>query len=261
MRIIFLGATQYSFEMLEALIANGFKPNVVFGIPEQFKISYAPEGVTNFNYANLQLLAKREAIEYHEINGEIGNKLEDFYQLIDSHKPDVILALGWFYMVSLKIRELARYGAWGLHASLLPDYAGGSPLVWAMINGETKTGATLFQLDDGVDTGDIIEQREFPIATIDTIRSLYQRATDVSKTLVLDALCNIENLIPKKQDISRRRVFPQRKPVDGEIDLNWPAKQILNFIRAQSSPYPGAFIRGGDGRKIVIENARLAIED
>jgi len=261
MKIIFLGATQYSLEMLESLITQGFKPSVIFGISKKFKISYASEGVINFNYGNLELLAKMEAIEYHEINGEIGKKFEDFYEVIKNHKPDLILVIGWYYMVKRKIRELARFGAWGVHASLLPDYAGGSPLVWAMINGETKTGVTLFQLDDGVDTGDIIDQKAFTIKSNDTIKSVYRKATEVSKIIVSDALRSVEKLSLKKQDPLKRREFPQRKPVDGEIDLNWPAKQILNFIRAQSSPYPGAFVIGGDGKKIFIEEARLASED
>ena len=72
-----------------------------------------------------------------------------------------MLILGWFYKVPKSIRDLSKLGAWGIHASLLPKYAGGSPLTWAIINGEKQTGITLFRLDDGIDDGDIISQKNF----------------------------------------------------------------------------------------------------
>ena len=76
-------------------------------------------------------------------------------------KPEAFLVSGWYHMVPRKWRALAP--AYGLHASLLPDYSGGAPLVWAMIKGEEKTGITLFQLGDGVDDGPILGQAETPI--------------------------------------------------------------------------------------------------
>lgn len=260
MKIIFLGATTYSLELLNAMIDQGFKPGMIFGIPERFNISYDQNEVKNYNYANLEEKARQEGIMYHKVNGESGNKLEDFHDSIRSYKPDVILVLGWYYKVSRKIRELARFGAWGIHASLLPDYAGGAPLVWAIINGEKETGVTLFQLDEGMDSGDIIDQECFSIGTEDSIKLVYQKATEVSKTILFKALRNITHLAPRKQDLSRRHIFPQRNPEDGEIDLSWPAERIFNFIRAQSPPYPGAFIRTIDGGRIIIEKAKLGHE-
>jgi methionyl-tRNA formyltransferase len=76
------------------------------------------------------------------------------FQTVTSWNPDAFLVAGWYHMIPKIWRNLAP--AYGLHASLLPDYSGGAPLVWAMINGETKTGVTLFQMDDGVDSGPIV---------------------------------------------------------------------------------------------------------
>jgi methionyl-tRNA formyltransferase len=160
-------------------------------------------------------------------------------------------------MVPKKIRDIATYGTWGIHASMLPNYAGGAPLVWAIINGETETGVTLFKLDDGVDDGDIIEQEIIVIENVDTIKEVYEKVIIVSKTILLKALKNISKIVFKPQDKSKIKVFPQRKPQDGELDLTKPAQEIYNFIRAQSSPYPGAFIKTSDGKKLIIEKARI----
>lgn len=258
MKIVFLGATKFSFEILDALISRNFKPGMVFGIPEYFKISYATEPVKNYNFRDLRLLSEKHGIAYHTVDGSIGKGLKDYYEAISLYQPDLILVMGWYYKVNRSIRVLAKHGAWGIHASLLPDYAGGAPLVWAIINGETETGVTLFALDDGIDTGDIVGQRGFAIGKDDTIADVYEKATEFSKELLCDSLQNIASIHPSKQDVSRRRVFPQRTPDDGRLDLSWPAKRMHDFVRAQSAPYPGAFIETSDGRKLVIEKTRVS---
>ncbi len=103
-------------------------------------------------------------------------------------------------MVPKAIREIPTYGAWGIHASLLPKYAGGAPLVWAIIEGEKETGITLFKMDSGVDDGDIIEQRNFPIASTDTIKEVYDKATLASKKVLSTVFSKNYILNFKKQD-------------------------------------------------------------
>ena len=144
-------------------------------------------------------------------------------------------------MVPKEIRTLAKYGAWGIHASLLPKYAGGAPLVWAIINGEKVAGVTFFKFEDGVDDGDIIAQKSFPIKYEDSIKEVYEKASEASKKILIESLQNIDQIKFKPQDKSKIEVYLQRRPSDGEIDLNKTAIEIQNFIRAQSKPYPGAF--------------------
>jgi len=183
--------------------------------------------------------------------------MKDNMETIISLRPDVILALGWYYMVTSKIRNLAKYRAWGIHASLLPKYAGGAPLVWAMINGEKESGVSLFRLDDGVDDGDIIAQKKFEIADSDSIKQVYDKATKCSIEMLDRILKNPDKIKFKPQDKEQIEIYPQRKPDDGVIDFKWDSQRIYNFIRAQSSPYPGAFIKTVDGKKLVIEKARI----
>lgn len=258
MKIVFFGATTFSKEVFVELIENKFSISSVFTIPQEFNISYSKEKVKNYNYSDIEFLCKEKNIPcYYIDSAETGKKTTDYFDLISDIKPDIILVMGWYYMVPKKIRDIAKYGAWGIHASMLPDYAGGAPLVWAIINGETETGVTLFKLEDGVDDGDIIVQQKISIEENDTIKEVYEKVTIVSKKILVDAIKNINSIKFLPQDKSRIKIYPQRKPDDGELDLTKPAKQLYDFVRAQSSPYPGAFIRTVDGKKLIIEKARI----
>ncbi|MEI2738969.1 MAG: formyltransferase family protein [Chitinophagaceae bacterium] len=257
MKVVFLGATQFSRELLLHLLNNQIKPERLFTIPQEFNISYSDTKVRNYNYANLPEIAAQHGITCYEVESTTGKRISDYYDDLAALQPDVILVMGWYYMVPKKIRDIARYGTWGIHASMLPKYAGGAPLVWAIINGEKETGVSLFKLDDGVDDGDIIAQQVIPIAFEDSIQEVYAKVTEASKGILVSALQNIERIKFTPQDKSKIEVWPQRKPEDGEIDLSWPAERIYNFIRAQSPPYPGAFIKTADGKKIIIEKAKM----
>lgn len=141
----------------------------------------------------------------------------------------------------------------GLHASLLPDYSGGAPLVWAMINGERQTGITLFQMSDGVDDGPIYGQVATEISASDTIATLYARIEGLGLLLLREYLPRIAQggAKPHVQYEENRRVFPQRCPDDGVIDWGQSATKVYDFIRAQTKPYPGAF-SFIHGRKVII---------
>lgn len=257
MKIVFLGTTDFSSKILLHLLENGLTIQKLFITPKEFNISYSIDKVKNYNHVDLRTIAEEHQIPCYELDPPYNKKITDYYNELAELKPDVILVMGWYFMVPRKIRETAKYGAWGIHASLLPKYAGGAPLVWAIINGEKETGVTLFRLDDGVDDGDIIEQRKISIDHDDSIKEVYAKATEASKSILLQSLKNIEKVQFVSQDKSKIEVWPQRKPSDGEIDINWDAEKIYNFIRAQSSPYPGAFIKTPDGRKLIIEKARI----
>lgn len=255
MRIVFFGCTAYSKELLLDLLEQGTEIVAIFGIPEYFSISYSESKVKNSNYANLEPIAQVNNIPYYEVDSVDGKRTKDYQKVIIDLNPDVILVLGWYYMVPRRIRELAKLGAWGIHASLLPNYAGGAPLVWAIINGEKETGVTLFRMDDGVDDGDIIAQKSFPIKEDDTIKEVYDKAIFESKTILNRVLVkNRDDITFVPQDKSKIKVYPQRKPEDGEINWSWDTKRIKDFIRAQTKPYPGAFTIL-NGKKITIWNA------
>lgn len=256
MRFVFLGCTTFSLGVLENLISIGQIPSLIFGIPATFNISYSQKEVVNSNYADLSTIAIKYNIPYQVINSVKGKRLTDFHDLIRSVNPDVILVMGWYYMLKKQTRELAKFGAWGIHASLLPNYAGGAPLVWAIINGEKETGVTLFRMDDGVDDGDIIAQSKFDITDLDDIRTVYQKALEASNKILEEVMLKNEPPSFSPQDKSAIKIFRQRNPQEGEIDWSWDAKKIKNFIRAQTKPYPGAWTVIS-GKKITLWSADI----
>ncbi len=172
-------------------------------------------------------------------------------------KPDAFLVAGWYHIIPKTWLSLAPF--FGLHASLLPDYCGWAPLVWAMINRETKTGITLFQMDAGVDSGPIAAQAEEKIRPDDTIETLYQRIEDLGLKLLDEALPKLSSHSLKltPQPKQGRRVMPRRFPEDGLIDWQWESLYIDNWIRAQTRPYPGAFTCL-DKARLTIWKARVA---
>ena len=258
MRVVFLGCTKFSGEILNHILGmENVHIKAVFSIPEEFDISYSESKVKNSNYVDLSGHAKKAGADYFLVNSSKGNRITDYKNEIAAYNADVILVMGWYYMVPAQVRDLAKYGAWGIHASLLPKYAGGAPLVWAMIEGEKESGVTLFRLEDGVDDGDIIKQGKISIEPNDTIKEVYDKATMASKVILSEVL--VENAVDfTPQDKSKIEVYPQRSPVDGEIDWNWSADRIYNFIRAQTRPYPGAWSVIND-KKVTIWDA--SIED
>lgn len=252
MRIVVIGASKFGLRCLEKVMT--LPKCEVVGIvtnPETFSISYRPEGVKNVLYADFRPLAEKHKIPVFVMKGKMSDPL--LVKTIQKWEPDFILVVGWYHMVPRSIREIALTA--GLHASLLPDYSGGAPLVWAIINGEQETGISLFILEDGVDNGNIIGQKAEPIYLNDTIATLYGRIEKRGIELIEDHLPQVAQgkLIRIKQDETMRRIMPQRHPEDGEIDWNWSALQIYNFIRAQTRPYPGAFTFYKNEKRIVWE--------
>lgn len=240
MNLVFLGASVFGVRCLETcLVTPEVQVTGVMTAPQRFAISYRPSGVTNVLHADLAGLAQSHAIPMWTLERAMTEP--GLFEAVAQCKPDAFIVAGWYHMIPKRWRDLAP--AYGLHASLLPDYSGGAPLVWAMINGETKTGITLFQMDGGVDSGPIVGQREEPILSTDTIATLYARIEKRGLELLKEALPQLASgtLALRHQDEKMRRIMPQRAPEDGLIDWTKDATTLDWFIRAQTRPYPGAF--------------------
>jgi methionyl-tRNA formyltransferase len=253
--IVFFGATELGYKCCRLIIEKKLAEiSGIFTIPEEFKISYSKTPVKNVLYADFFDFKMEFGIPVIEIT----DKMAAYKHDIEKFKPDFMLAAGWYYMIPRSLRELAPKGCAGMHASLLPKYRGGAPLVWAVINGETETGLTFFYLADGVDDGDIIAQKKFTIEPEDTIKELIDKTTDSSLSIIEEFLPKIsDGTAPRiRQDHSKATVVPQRKPEDGLIDWNWDSKKIKDFIRAQTKPYPGAYTVI-NGKKITIWDAEI----
>lgn len=169
-------------------------------------------------------------------------------------RPDMLFSFYYRNMLEESILQLPPRGAYNLHGSLLPAYRGRSPVNWVLVRGETKTGVTLHHMIRQSDAGDIVGQREVPIAPDDTALTLLAKLCRAAGTLLNDLLPLMEagkaRRIP--QDISLGSYFGRRGPQDGRIDWRWPAVRIYNLIRAVTAPWPGAFCALPDGAPLMV---------
>lgn len=257
MRVIFLGASKFGLRCLQKLysVSECKVVGIVSG-PANFAINYRGTGdtrVTNVLHADVAAEGARLGIPVWMLNGKMSDP--ELLARIRQWSPDLFVVAGWYHLIPRQIRDIAP--AIGLHASLLPDYSGGAPLVWAIINGEKRTGITLFRMDDGIDSGDIIGQEAESICEDDTIASLYARIEDAGLRLLETHIPRIARAetVYTPQDHARRRTMPQRSPADGRIDWNWSVRRIYDFVRAQTNPYPGAYSYLRES-KVTIWDAR-----
>ena len=240
MNVVFIGSSKFGLRCLKLLNAS-CECNLagVITSREKFAISYNPKGVTNVLYAELGNYCQEKNIEHAFLQSSMNESL--LIEKVNAWKPDLFIVVGWYHILPKSWRNLAP--AYGMHASLLPNYSGGAPLVWAMINGEKKTGITLFKMDDGIDSGPIVGQKEEAIHLSDTISTLYSRIEDRGLELLDEhlPLLVINKAKLKPQPENGRKIMPQRSPKDGIIDWQKDSVSIYNFVRAQTHPYPGAF--------------------
>ena len=250
LNVVFIGSSKLSLKCLELLVESSFCTiKGVVTAPSAFRISYNPEGVTNVLHADIPSFCTLFEIDFSVINSGMND--EQLLEKVRVWKPDVFIVVGWYHMITKKWRDMAP--AFGMHASLLPNYCGGAPLVWAIINGEKSTGITLFKMDGGVDSGPIVGQRSEPIHAGDTIATLYERIEERGLELLTLHLPELaeNDLSLAIQNVDDRKVFPQRSPQDGKINWESSAEEIDRFIRAQTRPYPGAFTFLNDERLTI----------
>ncbi len=255
MNLVFFGASELGYQCCRLIFEKQLANIVgIFTIPREFNISYSDKPVRNVLFKDFHALGEKYKTPVIEITG----KMRTYQKQLETLKPDFMLAIGWYYMIPKTLREIAPLGCAGIHASLLPKYRGGAPLVWAIINGETESGVSFFYFESGVDTGDIIAQKKFPIAPEETIKEILGKATEASLNVIEEYIPKIaRGAAPRiPQNHEEATSFPQRSPEDGEIDWSWEPQKIRNFIRAQTKPYPGAFtiIKG---KKVTIWNADI----
>lgn len=186
-------------------------------------------------------------------------KIPELYEAVKHAHPDFIFSFYYRHMLPVAVLELAPRGAYNMHGSLLPHYRGRVPTNWAVLNGETETGATLHEMTAKPDAGALIGQTAVPILPDDTAAQVFDKVTVAAEqTLwrVLPALLAGE--APRlPNDLAHGSYYGGRKPEDGRIDWNQPAERVYNLIRAVAPPYPGAFTDVG-GTRLIVARARLA---
>ena len=168
-------------------------------------------------------------------------KNEDFQSQLTALQPDAIIVVGYGRIIPPWMLTLPRYGNINVHASLLPKYRGAAPVQWAIAQGETVTGVTTMLLNEGLDTGDILLQKEMALQPDDTAVTFAPRLSELGADLLIETLRGLEDktIAPIPQDHSQATLAPILKKEDGLVDFSRTASDIHNRLRG-FQPWPGA---------------------
>lgn len=196
--------------------------------------------------------------------------VETLLDAVRAAAPDFLFSFYYRNMLPPAVLTLAPRGAFNLHGSLLPRYRGRVPVNWAVLHGETETGATLHEMTAKPDAGAIVGQSAVPILPDDTAHQVFEKVTVAAEQTLWRALpALIAGTAPRlSNDLASGSYFGGRKPEDGRIDWSRPAQAVYNLIRAVAPPYPGAFTDVADAAagpddvplRFVVADARLARE-
>ena len=234
MRVVFMGTPDFARTALEALIKAGHKIVLVVTQPDK------PKGRSGkLQISDVKDCAIKNGIEVFQPEKIKEESSVSFLKSIDA---DIYVVAAFGQIISKEILDIPRYGCINIHASLLPKYRGAAPIQQAILDGEKVTGVTIQQMNTGVDTGDILLQREYAISDDETGGSLFDRLSILGADLVIEALDLIEKgkIIPRPQDESKATHCGKIKKDMGLIDWSWSAEKIERYIRGLN-PWPSAY--------------------
>ncbi len=245
MHIAIACATRRGYRLLEALIA--LQPSAELTVFCFREDAHEPPFLDD-----IRLLALDHGARFFE-GRRIGAQ-RDFWE---TAPVDLMLVVSWRYLIPAEIYRRPSRGTFVFHDSLLPTYRGFAPTVWAIVNGEDHTGATLFEIADAVDSGEMVAQRRVPIAPDDTIAEVMEQVTQAYLALLAENLpALLDGSAPRTpQDQALATFTCKRLPDDNKIHWTNSTIVIYNLIRAVTTPYPGAFTTLA-GRKLILWAAR-----
>ena len=172
--------------------------------------------------------------------------------------PDYLFSFYYRHMIPVELLACAKIAALNMHGSLLPQYRGRAPVNWAILHGETETGATLHIMEAKPDAGDIVGQSAVSIGPDETATDVFGKVSKAAVEVIHQVLPELtQGRVPKKQnELSKGSYFGGRKPEDGRIHWGQTAKQVHDLVRAVAPPYPGAFTEN-QGQKMIVARTTL----
>ena len=250
MRVVFMGTPEYGVPSLKALIDAGYQVVGVFTQPDR------PSGRgKKLQFSPVKQCAVENNIPVYQPAKIRVDGVEDLRAL----QPDVCVTAAFGQILSQEVLDIPKMGTVNVHASLLPEYRGSSPINWCLLNGEKVTGVTTMLTDKGIDTGDILQKAECVIEEEDTTATLTVKLAELGAGLLIDTLKKLENgTCPReKQDESKMSYYPMLKKEMGLLDFNKTAQQLVDQVRA-FDPWPCAYLMV-DGAPMKVWKA--AVED
>lgn len=253
MKSVLIGSVGTSKMMLEAMISINFPILYVFSVGEEYSKSIS-------GYQPIHKIAQENGIPYkiiHKIN-EAEN-----ISIIKELEPDYIFVIGFSQLVKKEIIDVAKVGVVGFHPTPLPKMRGRAANVWQVLLGVHETKCSLFFIDEGVDSGDILGQQEYLIDDDDYAIDVEKKINEALYTLAERVLKQIMDgsLQTIKQNEEEATYLLKRSPEDGEIDWGCSIVDIHRLIRAVSKPYPGAFGKYDGKHRFIIWRAEMIKND
>ena len=237
MKVVFMGTPDFAVGTLEALIEAGHEVIGVVTQPDK------PKG----RGKTLMATPVKEVALKHQIPVYQPKKVREagFTETLGRLAPDVIVVAAFGQIITKEILDIPRFGCINVHASLLPAYRGAAPIQWAVINGEKESGVTIMQMDEGLDTGDMIDKVVVPLAEDETGGSLFDKLSQAGARLCVKVLKDLEegNAVREKQP--EESTTPYASMISkkmGEIDWNRSAKSIEQLIRGLD-PWTSAYTK------------------
>jgi methionyl-tRNA formyltransferase len=235
MHLVFCGTPRFAVPTLEKLVGAGNSVPLVVTQPDRPRGRGMEVAVSPVKDAAIRLGIAVVQPTTIKNNAEFRDQLAAI-------RPDAIIVVGYGRIIPQWMIDLPRLGNLNLHASLLPKYRGAAPIQWAIANGESVTGVTTMRIDAGLDTGNILMQREIPIGPEDTAQTLGPKLASIGADLMVETLRGLDSgqVRPTPQDHSQVTLAPILKKEDGRMDFARSAKDLFNRLRG-FQPWPGAF--------------------
>ena len=232
---------------LKALLAAGVQVDLV--------VTHQDDPNENIWFGSVVKLCAEKNIPYITPNA---NELINLAPKLQALAPDYIFSFYYRYMIPAQILACAKIAALNMHGSLLPKYRGRAPVNWAILHGETQTGATLHLMEVKPDAGDIVGQSAVGIGPDETATDVFGKVSQAAVTVIEQVLPSLmEGKVPRRpNELQKGSYFGGRKPADGQIHWNQKAVQVHNLVRAVAPPYPGAFT-DHDGQTMTVARTTL----
>lgn len=254
MKIVFFGTSKFAAAALKKLKESGH--NVIACVTQPSRKSGRRLKITASPVSDEAESLKIPVLQPNNISEK------DFILKLKSFEADFFVIVAFGKIVTKEILGMPRFCCLNIHASLLPKYRGAAPVKWAIINGEEKTGVTIMKVDEGLDTGDIVLQKEAVITKDDTAESLDAKLAEIGAGLLLEAIELIKDGKARftGQNGKEATFAPKLTKEDGRIDWNSDTKSILDKIRGLR-PWPGtySFIEGRM-LKIISAEAKRGVD-
>ncbi len=246
-KILFVSCTNVGQTMIDGIMHSKNIESEIVGIVNL----NTTRGMDKANYRTYLDTAAKYNIPLHFCNNVNDQVTLDW---IKDKKPDIIIQTGWSQKFKSELLSVPTYGCIGEHPAPLPKGRGAACVNWAILTGETSWGDTFFKMVDEYDRGDVYAQEFFEICEYDNVKTVYDKVALCAKKIILKNVDKWSNGVFEtiELDESKATYYKKRTPADGIIDFNNSAKEVHDFIRAQTEPYPGAFFMHNDEKIYVL---------